>query len=147
VVNPVSPTSSIGYYSGFPSKFIGTYYWNKMVNLAIPFETIYPSETCDSIMYWIDYILMHPTNIISQDIDKRFLLFPNPCQNQITLYIPNDIRPLNIELYSFSGKLINSFKSKTNTRSISTTDLSNGMYILKIVSESKITTLRFIVNR
>jgi hypothetical protein len=72
--------------------------------------------------------------------DIEPLVYPNPIQN--TLFISTngfDVDNFSVNIYSLSGRLIfdKSFSTKENQLSIDLSNLSNGFFILNIVTDQK----------
>ena len=98
---------------------------------------------------WIKYA----TTLYSEDcqaaltVDDELLargisLYPNPVTNNLT--IDSEIPLTKVEVYSKLGKMVKEINSDFN--SISTDNLSNGVYIFKIYSENGITSKKLIKN-
>jgi len=70
------------------------------------------------------------------DYDKLVEVYPNPASNDIYICHANEIinSQLTIDIYNFSGQLIDTFKSDTrsNVTTYSTGNYSNGIYFIKI---------------
>ncbi len=114
------------YFSGlFPSGTVA----GKLVYLTFPFETIYNSTKRTSLMndiltfFFSTSITTSLSDLSSNDI----LLYPNPTKSIIT--IATSIKPLKIELYDINGKLVS---ENNNTETIDLSELSEGMYVVKI---------------
>jgi len=67
-------------------------------------------------------------------------IYPNPVKN--TLYVGNNIHPLNYQIFDFSGKLINQNKSLTNKLQVQ--HLQKGLYILKLQKNEKVSYHKFL---
>jgi len=134
VVSAISPASDLGYYSAFPNKSLGTYIMHKMVYMAVPFECVYPASNRDSLMFWIDYILLGNTNDNHQHFENKISLFPNPATDKIT--VKSDFIEINsIELFNLLGEKVYSSSQIIQNNGIVQLDISNlpsGMYVMKI---------------
>ncbi|MDR0606094.1 MAG: T9SS type A sorting domain-containing protein [Bacteroidales bacterium] len=80
------------------------------------------------------------TNIIDVTQTSSTLIFPNPVQD--VLYITTDANIEQIEIYNIQGQLIKT--ENTNAGEISTMDLSQGLYLLRITSDKGVSTHKFI---
>jgi hypothetical protein len=64
--------------------------------------------------------------------------YPNPVKDLLTLQIENyDIKNLSFELYNIEGKLLISNKIENIKTVISTSNLLNSFYLLKVIDEEK----------
>lgn len=80
---------------------------------------------------------------IPEPITSELSVYPNPCQDFLKINIINQKR-LKYELYALNGRLVS---SSLYQNAISTKDLTNGMYMIKIIDENNtISTHKFIVN-
>ena len=75
-----------------------------------------------------------------------FVVFPNPCSNQIKLEIPKSIDSYLLSITDISGKVM--FEKRViQNQEIIEHQLSNGIYFVSIKSEFKTSTKKLIVNR
>jgi hypothetical protein len=136
VVAAISPAQSLGYFSGFPSKSLGTFINNQMVYLTIPFECIYPKATRDSVMQRIDNILLsNPLTAFNTNHHNNILLFPNPAS--YTINVLSTTKPITeIEIYNLLAQKIVSITNYSNQQqlSIPLPDelFTTGIYVIKI---------------
>lgn len=75
-------------------------------------------------------------------------VYPNPATNM--LYISNIAGIGRVEIYSVVGNLVKSISEFPNSRGqagISVSDLSSGLYIIRLKGSSKDTTTRFVISR
>ena len=64
-------------------------------------------------------------------------IFPNPVSDTFTIQLNQNYHNIEVEILSISGKLIRKIKSKNSARqNIDITDLSSGMYFLKVKADS-----------
>lgn len=78
-----------------------------------------------------------PVSIIS---DHKFLLFPNPNNgNMIFNYEINETDNANLFIYDITGRKISDYKLKANSNSlvIKESELSNGIYLYKVIINGK----------
>ncbi len=69
------------------------------------------------------------------------IVYPNPVQNRLFIALEED-KITKANIFDLSGKLVNSIIN--NSKSIDVSDLNNGVYILKAVTEKGIITSRFV---
>lgn len=83
------------------------------------------------------------------DFGFKVALYPNPSRGFATLQIPesfgNDIQVTVIELGS--GKVVRNYKMSNGTTDMDLNNLSDGMYVVQIVSEKETATKRLILAR
>ena len=70
---------------------------------------------------------------IEEDLLTEVKIFPNPVKNKLTIQSVEEITK--VEIYSTLGKMI---KKYTNKKDISFSNLSSGIYILKVYSINKV---------
>lgn len=82
--------------------------------------------TADSLLE-----LLEPQVSVKEfDENESFSLFPNPTNGTITIAMSSEI--LRVELLSIDGKLIKSFESHSSFFNVDCSDLSKGVYIVKV---------------
>lgn len=100
---------------------------NAMVNpLAIDIPENNIDEDCDG------------TDAIFSSIDelnKKYLIFPNPTTNNIVIY-PPDNHLYNVALFNLNGELIKSFVDCTTNQAMDLNNIPPGIYVLKIVENN-----------
>ncbi len=79
------------------------------------------------------------------DFGKAFSIYPNPTSGHITLNLNAASTPVSLNIYDALGKLVDS-KTHTNTQNlnIDTSHYTKGIYLIKLLSINKVTTLKFI---
>lgn len=75
-----------------------------------------------------------------------FDMFPNPAADNITIQLPTGTETANVEFYDYVGRLALSSKISNNNNKINIDNLSNGVYLLKVITENKIGAQKFIKN-
>lgn len=74
-------------------------------------------------------------------------IYPNPADNQLNIRYPYSNENYTIECYDLHGKLIfTKFTSKFNSLNLSTENIASGIYTLKFVSETQISTHKLILS-
>jgi hypothetical protein len=88
----------------------------------------------------------HITNIESIGIAKDVRLFPNPAKNSINLELPGQNNEYTVEIFTLQGRMIQSIELKNAISSIDVSELSRGVYLMKVIGSEEIFTKKFIVN-
>jgi hypothetical protein len=79
-----------------------------------------------------------PLNVFSNKENVSLLVYPNPAYNIINIETNSKI--VEAHILTLDGKII-----KTSTQSsIYIGDLSNGLYLIKVMTENQIQTIRFV---
>ncbi|MCB9226720.1 MAG: T9SS type A sorting domain-containing protein [Chitinophagales bacterium] len=95
---------------------------------GIYIDTFKTKFGCDSIIKTNLLVLESNNDTCSTNIDK-IKIYPNPANNYLSVESP---LPIYVSLYSLGGKEIISFYSANKTTTIPTSELSSGLYILKV---------------
>ena len=75
----------------------------------------------------------------------NFTLYPNPSEDMLTVGLPHGFLNAKVDVYNYLGKkVIDNRISRLDNR-INTDNLSGGMYILKLSSEGKSVSKKFVV--
>jgi hypothetical protein len=83
------------------------------------------------------------TNISSSEKEKSTKLYPIPVRNSLVLN--SDCLIEEVKIYNSNGQLVKSFGEKSDFKALNVNDLSNGMYLLKIVySDNSIETKKIV---
>ncbi len=144
---------SIAHFNAFPLKSAGSFAWNQMVYLTIPFETIYPESKRDAIMNWIHtiFFLMSSANETNQD-NLMVLIYPNPANDVTTIYINSKIDDeIQLNIMSIEGKIIVSDNINVNIGDnridFNLNTLSNGIYFVSLKGKEINYREKFIISR
>ncbi|MFH2141720.1 MAG: T9SS type A sorting domain-containing protein, partial [Bacteroidota bacterium] len=87
----------------------------------------------DSILYRRE---LTPYIGIEEKLNKDIIsIYPNPANAHIQIVMNNDHFPADISLYDIHGNLILSEKLNENESHIDVSDIAQGVYLLKVVSE------------
>lgn len=73
-------------------------------------------------------------------------MFPNPAIDNVTIQLPNGTENASLEFYDYLGRLSLSKKVSSANNSININNLSNGVYLLRVVTANKIGAQKFIKN-
>lgn len=94
-------------------------------------------------------ILNFSVNIIAEKeievIVPEFKIFPNPVSRGENLIIRCEWDKWNAQIFDLSGHLIIDFKSENNEKEMDISNISTGMYILKVFTDSEQKTKRIII--
>lgn len=73
-----------------------------------------------------------------------FKMFPNPSSNYVTVQLPNPSEESTISLYNYLGKEVITKKTTAIDTKLNVSNLSKGVYFIKVVSEGKTGVKKFI---
>lgn len=74
----------------------------------------------------------------------QFEMFPNPASESLTIQLPSGSENASVEFYDYIGRLALTQNVSQTNNIINVQDLSSGVYILKVLSDDKIGTQKFI---
>jgi plastocyanin len=79
---------------------------------------------------------------------KRLLfdMFPNPASDNITIQLPSGTENATAQFYDYLGRLALSEKVTRTKDEVAVSSLSKGVYVLKVVTEDKIGSQKFVKN-
>ncbi|TYC17892.1 T9SS type A sorting domain-containing protein [Bizionia gelidisalsuginis] len=96
---------------------------------------ITPPSTLASIGFGTMHMVMEVRDFSTLSVDEFSIndlsISPNPTTSKVSLSLPNSIKEFTTELYSVTGQLVN---KQSNNSTLDLTDLTSGIYILKIES-------------
>lgn len=96
-------------------------------------------------LYVTDFLNILDTQGFSGDKDKSNIqIYPNPTNSIINILTNNFYLINEIELYDFSGKLISKGKYNSNQIELNTSNLSSGIYFVKVKTDQSIETKKII---
>ena len=82
-------------------------------------------------------------SFIAEEILKEFELYPNPVSDR--LFVKSSLYNVEkVEIYSVLGQQIKSIDK--NTDQINVSELSNGVYLIKLYAEDRFAVKRFVKN-
>lgn len=87
-----------------------------------------------------------PSLSISEAKRLDFDMFPNPASDNITIQLGSGTQNAIVDFYDYIGRLALSKKINSSTSKIDVSGLSKGIYILKVVTEDKIGSQKFLKN-
>jgi hypothetical protein len=71
-------------------------------------------------------------------------LYPNPAKEYVDIRVDGDVNVTSLEVYDVYGKLINSMNVVENPTRINVSNLSNGMYFVRVTTEAGMVTKTFV---
>jgi plastocyanin len=83
---------------------------------------------------------------ISKAQRLKFETFPNPASNNVSIQLPSGTEKATVHFYDSLGRLALSKKVTNIKNTIDVNSISSGVYILKVVTEDKIGSQKFIKN-
>ncbi len=92
----------------------------------------------------IEILIGDPLRI--ENIHGLTSIFPNPVHDVLTIQLPELNGIVNIQIYSVNGQIISQQIANQGSNKLDVSQLSNGIYLLKICSEKGIETHRIVVN-
>lgn len=139
----------VGYYTYNPSsKNNATWPFDLdqflLLNVAIGGISGTPDANFTESSMVIDYVRVYQNNTASVDdfFSSKFLVYPNPTSDSITIKTEEDIDQ--VEIYSEIGQLI--LKENNNFNNLSVKNLKSGIYLIKIYSSNKVATKKVILS-
>ena len=94
---------------------------------------------------WVDEIsLKEWTTDVPSFKEANFEMYPNPSSEKLTIQLPSGTDNATVEFYDYVGRLALSKKITRNDDDINVNNLSTGIYVLKVLSENKIGSQKFI---
>ena len=80
------------------------------------------------------------------ELNDEFIVFPNPARNSVIVSFTDNNNPLKIELTDLGGKIYLSYETFDDLQlRINTTNLSNGIYLLRIIKNDLVFIKKLVV--
>lgn len=76
----------------------------------------------------------------------QFDMFPNPAIDNLTIQLPSDSEKATVQFYDYVGRLALTNAISLNQNKIDVSSLNSGVYILKVITDDKIGSQKFIKN-
>ncbi|KGL63285.1 choice-of-anchor V domain-containing protein [Polaribacter sp. Hel1_85] len=76
----------------------------------------------------------------------QFDMYPNPASESISIQLPSGSNKATVQFYDYVGRLALTKNISSANDNINVRDLSSGVYILKVISEDKIGSQKFVKN-
>jgi len=83
---------------------------------------------------------------ISEAQRLKFETFPNPASNNVSIQLPSGTEKATVHFYDSLGRLALSKKVTSMKNTIDVSSINSGVYILKVVTEDKIGSQKFMKN-
>ena len=84
------------------------------------------------------------TTGIENWLDNSVTLYPNPAKEYVDIHVDGDLNVTMMEVYDVYGKLINAMNVIENPTRINVSNLSNGMYFVRVTTEAGMVTKTFV---
>lgn len=81
----------------------------------------------------------------NETLDRDFFCYPNPANNKLYLDFPSGMENGSYSIYSVDGREVATGQARSNV--INTSQLNNGVYVLKYKAQEHLFNTRFIVQR
>ena len=111
-------------------------------------QLIVPTESIVSYQNTYIWQLFDVSDVLSNSyfsIDDNVKLFPNPTQNELFVTITNLNSP-KLEIIDLYGKVQMTVALSLTSNTINTSNLSNGMYLVKLTSDEGVVTKKIVKN-
>jgi len=114
---------------------VDTLWFASWGNTIYSFPIYYETAVLDSI--W--------TTIGERSLQRSPNIFPNPASQFIHITVDDNEIIKKVELTDFKGTMLRSFCEDSHTKTLNTSELKNGVYLLKVYTNKKIYTKKVIV--
>lgn len=114
--------------------------------IIINLNTIeYGNSINDSIINNVqtDTLVEKPLGLSEKQLDKIFIIFPNPAKDVLQIEVSEEVQFESIKLFGISGKTIKTLNA--SERNMDITGLSSGTYFLKLLTQEGILTKKVII--
>ncbi len=103
-----------------------------------------PSWEGDAVAATLDIDVIEASTTLSLETFKKheLVLYPNPAKTSIQLNFPNSLKINNVEIFNVLGKRI--YSSNIFKNNIEVSNLNQGIYVVKIASETFYSTKQFL---
>ena len=81
---------------------------------------------------------------ISENKLLSFEMYPNPVSDELNIQLPSGSEKAEVSIFDYTGRLVSSKTISSNDTSIDVQSISNGIYIIRVASNTKIGVQRFI---
>jgi hypothetical protein len=141
---------------------LGVYYFDDSVSSWTPFDTNLPNvKVTDMEINYVDKNITVstygrgvwrtplPSTLATEEFEQNIVsIYPNPSSEVFNIKI-GDIQPKSLDVTDISGKIIYSkktFDNSTNDLQINLSNVTNGVYFIKIATDRKSVTKKIIKN-
>ncbi|MBU0765149.1 MAG: T9SS type A sorting domain-containing protein, partial [Bacteroidetes bacterium] len=161
VISGYSGGESCLYYTGLTGQSAGICFAGifpagttpgKIVNMGVPFETVYPETSRNGLMDSILTFFFDSTAVqISVLLKKQIEVYPNPCTDMLSVrLLSHSVSDVVVRMMSPDGREVlrsGAYTEKGSVISINTEGLPAGVYALEIRAQGRIFRERVIVVR
>lgn len=98
----------------------------------------------DFLGYGIPDLALARTLGVEEEVLYSFSFYPNPVKDELKFNLPVESNTLNITIYTSLGQEINSATLSQNLSNMSVSNLSSGIYVMKVSTERESKTFKFI---
>jgi subtilisin-like proprotein convertase family protein len=98
-------------------------------------------------LFSIELCRLSPSLSINENNLQNVTLYPNPANDNFTVFIPNNNSETTISLFDIQGRQIQTVQSNAISTSISTSSLQDGLYLVTIENENGITTKKITIKK
>ncbi|WP_347174694.1 choice-of-anchor V domain-containing protein [Polaribacter uvawellassae] len=81
---------------------------------------------------------------LAKENQLDFTVYPNPVRDNLNIQLPTGVIKADVSVFDMSGKLIRNVNISAQNNTINVSELSTGVYILKLNSEGKLGSRQFI---
>ena len=94
----------------------------------------------------IDYIRVYQegTAAVPKVGLEEVEVYPNPLKEVLTIKVPNALLGAKATLYNLNGSAVKTIVIKERAQSVACNNLTKGIYLLKLVSDHKVTTFKIL---
>jgi len=128
-------TLSLGFLS--EESYSLEYY---LIDMCLPFPA-------DSLVYYdlMEFDVRGATGI-KEEFSGQFNVYPNPADEKLFIELNDAVQKLNVEIYSITGQLVkNEIFHNISTIGMDVSDLTEGIYILKLNTDKESYNTRIII--
>ena len=94
---------------------------------------------------WSQTITATTTNVGLEDyLRKSIVIFPNPAKEYVDIRIDGEMNVKGVEVYDVYGKLINTVNVVDNQTRINISNLADGMYFVRVMTDKGAVTKTFV---
>lgn len=117
-----------------------------VVRLSLESNSRTPETNLDEIRIgntWAEVVTNPALSVAKNELGSKIKVYPNPAKDKVTIET-NNVNLTSVEVYDLLGKKVFE-QNKLSNNTIDISDLSNGIYMLKLNSENKSITKKLIV--
>ena len=144
----VGDSSMYGNFANFQnvvhqSQFEERWYLDTLTSQYVYYAKVVVDTTTIDYAWGVDSIATGIANL-GED-NYGWTIYPNPTNSALNIDLKEINEPTLIQIYNTIGELVYTYSGSEKTISVSTQSLSNGMYVLKIITAKTVSSKKFIV--